>query len=449
MRFLIRCVALFSLLLPLLASSIDDNSTNASDSGIGTGTGIGGAAGGGGGGNSPSRVPRPSDFPNMRLYRAYFVIQRFKNTITSDPNNVTSTWTGFDICRKDKYLGFYCDTPPNLKNTPTVASVDFNGFHLAAPTVSGFVDQLPDLALFHANSNSFSGTVPGLVRLQYFYELDVSNNKLAGNFPNNVLPLTSLAFVDLRFNKYGGTIPPGVFSIKAEALFLNNNNFFGNIPNELGNTPANYLTFANNMFTGPIPKSIGKTSNTLLEVLFLGNRLAGCLPFEIGLLKKATVFDAGTNVLTGPIPLSFGCLKSMEQLNFAQNLLYGEVPDVLCRLGEKGGSLMNLSLSSNYFTSVGYSCGVLIKEGVLDVSKNCIPGFPNQRSPVECRRFFSSKPMYCPLNTYIPCSVNHVGSEIDSMSPEVEAPVVMDGGRDRSRASGYKSYSALNQPPAP
>ncbi|XP_072974286.1 uncharacterized protein At4g06744-like [Typha angustifolia] len=453
-------LALFYLLLPILTSAIDENSTRASDISIGIGIGIGI----GGGGNSPpsgtpgtpcpcptppGQVPQPSDFENIRLYKAYFVIQRFKNTITSDPDCVANTWVGSDICSKKSYVGFYCDRLPSQRSIRTIASVDFNGYHIRAPNVSGFIDQLPDLALFHANSNKFSSTVPDLTGLKYFYELDVSNNNLSGCFPNNVLPLTNLAFLDLRFNKFVGTIPPRVFNIKTEALFLNNNFFSGNIPYELGNTPANYLTFANNMFTGPIPNSIGKTCNTLLEVLFLNNRLSGCLPFEIGLLKKATVFDAGTNLLTGPIPLSYGCLKSMEQLNFAQNLLYGEVPDVLCKLGEKGGSLMNLSLSSNYFTSVGYSCWGLIKRGVLDVRKNCLPGCPNQRSPEECERFFASKRMYCPLNTYIPCSEHYEGSGIDSMSTEVEAPVVVDGGRDRSRASGYKSYSALDQPPAP
>lgn len=51
----------------------------------------------------------------------------------------------------------------------------------------------------------------------------------------------------------------------------------------------------------------------------------GCLPYEIGLLKKATVFDVGNNLLTGPLPCSLACLESIEQLNFAGNYLYGEV----------------------------------------------------------------------------------------------------------------------------
>ncbi|MBS2599904.1 hypothetical protein KFY57_27745, partial [Salmonella enterica subsp. enterica serovar Typhimurium] len=74
-----------------------------------------------------------------------------------------------------------------------------------------------------------------------------------------------------------------------------------------GNTPANYITLAGNKFTGPIPSTIGRAWRTLTEVLFLKNRLTGCLPFEIGYLVKATVFDANTNILTGTIPHSYGC----------------------------------------------------------------------------------------------------------------------------------------------
>ena len=76
----------------------------------------------------------------------------------------------------------------------------------------------------------------------------------------------------------------------------------------------------------------------------MNNKLSGCLPYAIGLLKEATVFDAGFNRISGPIPLSFACLKKIEQLNLAGNLLYGGVPDLVCRLA-KFGNLANLSLS--------------------------------------------------------------------------------------------------------
>ncbi|KAM3298661.1 hypothetical protein ACQJBY_040249 [Aegilops geniculata] len=359
---------------------------------------------------SPPPEPTPWDFENEKLKRLYPVIQAFKRTITSDPLNVTATWVGTNICDSAKggsaYKGFYCDTPPDDANkTLTVASIDFNGFHLCAPTLAGFIDAFPDLALFHANSNNFSGVLPELTSLRYFYELDLSNNAFSGAFPAAVPPLGRLAFLDLRFNGFAGEVPPSVFGISVEALFLNNNAFTGVIPEStFGTSRAQYIVVANNRFTGPIPRTIFNASGTLSEILFLNNDLSGCLPYEIGLVEGLTVFDAGGNEIRGPIPLSFGCLADVEELNLARNQLYGHVPDVLCLLA-KTGKLTNLSLSDNYFHSVGYHCMELVRSRVLDVRRNCILGFPGQRPHIECAMFYADPTKHCPFIPHIPCDL--------------------------------------------
>ncbi|OEL32738.1 Uncharacterized protein BAE44_0006245 [Dichanthelium oligosanthes] len=353
-------------------------------------------------------APAPWQFLNQKLAALWPVIQRFKNTITCDPKGVTATWEGTDLCSSynngTQYKGFYCDFPPNAPTTLTVASIDFNGFGLCAPSLAGFVDQFPDLALFHANSNNFSGDVPDLTHLPFFYELDLSNNNFSGSFPDTVVPLGGLLFLDLRYNRYAGAVPPPVFALTVEALFLNNNHFDGRIPDSFGSTGAKYLVVANNEFTGPIPRSIYNTSATLSEVLFLNNRLSGCLPYEIGLVEGLAVFDAGGNEITGPIPLSFGCLRDVEELNLAGNELYGQVPDVLCLLA-KNGKLQNLSLSDNFFHSVGHQCMELVRSRVLDVRRNCILGFPNQRPPMECAAFYADPSKHCPFIPHIPCDL--------------------------------------------
>ncbi|KAE9613621.1 hypothetical protein Lal_00016382 [Lupinus albus] len=327
-------------------------------------------------------VPDILTFIDKRLALVFPIIQNFKKTITSDPFGVTTTWVGPNICN---YTGFYCDNPPDNLTATTIASIDFNGFQLSAPTLDGFVDQLLDLALFHANTNNFYGTVsPKIAGLKYLYELDLSNNLFSGVVPMSILNIPTLSFLDIRYNFFTGTLPPHIFMKTLDALFLNNNNFMLTLPNNLGNTLTVYLTLANNKFTGPIPPSIGKASSTLREVLLLNNLLTGCLPYEIGFLKKTILFDSGNNLLTGPLPYSFGCLEKVEQLNLARNLLYGEVPELVCALG----NLVNLSLSFNYFTRVGPLCKKLIKIGVLDVRQNCIFGLPDQRSVKECRTFF-------------------------------------------------------------
>ncbi|KAK6151198.1 hypothetical protein DH2020_016130 [Rehmannia glutinosa] len=326
------------------------------------------------------------------------------------PNRrVTKTWKG-QICKDSStYKGFICDTTKS-DNKIRVALVNFNGFNLDGKPLAlkNFLDGLKDLIVFHANSNNFTGDVPSEIsKIPSLYELDLSNNELIGDFPKSVLTATNLTFLDLRFNKLTGKLPPQVFTLDLDVLYLDNNQFVGNIPENLGKTPVLYLTLANNKFTGPIPKSIGQTSNTLLEALLLNNQLSGCLPYELGFLKKATVFDASVNHLTGPIPHSFGCLQSMQFLNISCNQFYGTVPEPLCKLR----NLVSLSLKSNYFTQVGPECRKLIANKKLDVTMNCILDLPSQRSAAECEAFFL-KQQSCPDPTsfnIIPCKIDYSG----------------------------------------
>lgn len=370
----------------------------------------------GGGGDTPSDAPPPDDgqncppppppvspltFESKRIELVYPVIQRLKAKITCDPHGITNTWFGPDIC--NKYLGFRCATVPDY-GVKALAGVQFNGYNFGGPdlTLDGFIDELPDLSIFHCNSNNFTGSIPKKIStIRYLFELDLSNNKLQGQFPYEVLGATNLTFLDLRFNSLSGTVPPQVFTLDLDVLFINNNNFVQRLPDNLGELPALYLTLANNKLTGPIPSSIGKASKTLAEVLFLNNQLTGCLPCEIGLLNKATVFDVSRNLLTGPIPLSFACLASMEILNLANNQFFGFIPDPICQLPK----LESFDLSYNYFTGVGPECWKLIQRKVLNVNMNCIPGLPNQKSKAECDAFFC-KPRSCSNQkslTWVPC----------------------------------------------
>ncbi|XP_051150780.1 uncharacterized protein At4g06744-like [Andrographis paniculata] len=338
-------------------------------------------------------------FDDLRLALVYPVIQKFKKLITSDPFNVTTTWVGADVC---KYKGFYCESPPDNRSAIAVASIDFNGFQLSSPTLVGFLDLLPDLAIFHANSNNFAGVIPpGIVGLEYLYEVDISNNRFSGPFPGSILAMDSLSFLDIRYNFFSGSIPPELFARDLDALFLNNNDFMTTLPENIGATRVRYLTLANNKFYGQIPRRIVESLTGLSEILLFNNSLSGCLPYELGLLEDAVVIDAGNNDLTGPLPFSLGCLDKLEILNFAGNSLYGEVPEILCELDK----LANVSLSENYLTQVGESCLELINTGVLDVRKNCIPGQPLQRPVSECALFFA-RPRNCPYSdTYskVPC----------------------------------------------
>ncbi|EXB56502.1 Uncharacterized protein L484_008883 [Morus notabilis] len=358
--------------------------------------------------------------PLANRARILFITQELKRNITYDPFNYTGTWVGNNYCL---FKGYYCDTVPDL-NITGLASIDFNGARFGGRFLNfyRYSRNLPDIALFHANSNNFSGVINrNINQLRYLYELDLSNNRFLGAFPFYVLGATNLTFVDLRFNRYAGGVPTQLFNIDTDVLFINNNGFANTIPTNFGNTPASYLTLANNNFSGTIPTSIGRAWNTLKEVVFLNNRLTGCLPYEIGFLGQATVFDVGGNLLTGPIPQSFGCLRNLQYLNLAHNQLYGLIPESLCRLP----NAYNFTLSYNFFTQVGVQCRRLIRAGTLNVRRNCILGLPDQKSTAECGRFFS-RARTCPReNTFsiVTCNISATASLVDARKlEEIAAP---------------------------
>ncbi|GAB2228340.1 hypothetical protein Droror1_Dr00010175 [Drosera rotundifolia] len=351
---------------------------------------------------SPPLKTNPQfNFTDQRLAVVFPVIQRFKRSITLDPFNVTGTWVGSDICN---YTGFYCSNPPDNVSAITVASIDFNGYRLSAPSLDGFIDQFPDLAVFHANSNFFSGIIsPNITKLRYLYELDISNNIFTGPFPSSVVGANGLIFLDVRYNLFSGSVPPAIYIQNLYVLFLNDNSFMSTLPATLGSTQILYLTLEDNNFTGPIPSNIDKVFSNLTEVLLQNNKFNSCIPYQLGLLKQVTLLDISKNLLTGSLPFSLGCLQNAQVLDFSDNMLYGLVPDPVCRLP----NLVNLTLSNNYFTLVGKDCWPLIKSGVLDVTNNCILGLPLQRPIIECL-FFFAVPRFCPHiepHDIIPCKL--------------------------------------------
>ncbi|XP_031476891.1 leucine-rich repeat extensin-like protein 4 [Nymphaea colorata] len=328
-------------------------------------------------------------FLNPRLLNAYIALQVWKLSIHSDPNNVTGTWVGYDVCR---YTGVFCAKALDDNSTTVVAGIDLNHFDICGylPEKLGL---LSDLALFHINSNRFYGFVPiSFTNLRLLYELDLSNNRFYGYFPSVVLCLPSLKFLDIRFNAFEGRIPPALFEMNLDVLFINDNNFVSTIPENFGNSTVSVVVFANNNIRGCLPKSIGRMGSTLSELLLLNNSLTSCIPEEIGNLTELVVLDIGYNEFVGPLPDSLGALNKLEQLNVAHNKLSGEIPATICHLP----ALQNFTYSYNFFVREPPACLNLPKQAALIVSdaQNCILDRPEQRPKEECLSFLR-QPVDC------------------------------------------------------
>lgn len=195
----------------------------------------------------PPPPPPPPQFSSPLIEKVYPVIKKFQNLVEHDPKKILKTWVGTDICAEDKYIGLECAKFPGT-NDLALASIQFNQFNLGGKQLrlDNFLNKLEEVTIFHANSNNFVGSVPEVSNLKYLFELDLSNNKLSGEFPSSVLKATNLTFLDLRFNSFSGCVPPQVFNLNLDVLFINHNNLVQRLPENLGSITALYLTFANN-----------------------------------------------------------------------------------------------------------------------------------------------------------------------------------------------------------
>ncbi|XP_074576441.1 leucine-rich repeat extensin-like protein 6 [Curcuma longa] len=328
-----------------------------------------------------------SQFLNFRLAKAFTAMQALKRAITSDPNGLTSNWSGPNVCN---YTGVFCAAAPDEDPhhaALTVAGVDLNHGDLEG-TLPDEIGLLSDLALFHLNSNRFHGALPlSLGSLRRLFELDLSNNRFDGGFPMVVLDLPSLRFLDLRFNRFCGDVPSCLFDRKLDALFLNNNHFTFSIPDNIGHSPASVIVLANNQISGCLPAGLGDMGDTLRELVILNAGIRACVPPEIGRLRRLRVLDLSYNHLIGPLPATIGAMAELEQLDVAHNKLSGAIPSGICDLPR----LKNFTYAYNFFTGEPPHC---LRIRSHDDRKNCIPFRRDQRPLVECATFLS-KPRFC------------------------------------------------------
>ncbi|TYJ38682.1 hypothetical protein E1A91_A04G008800v1 [Gossypium mustelinum] len=214
--------------------------------------------------------------------------------------------------------------------------------------------------VFLISNNSFNGEVSSLIcNVISLQILDLSHNNLSGIIPQCFGNLSnSLEFLNLKKNKFYGTIPPTF----AKGCYLSNLNLNGNLlegpltPSILNCQGLEVLDLGNNKINDTFPHWLGSLPQ--LQVLVLkSNHMHGSLcvnsskssPF----FSKIQIFDLSSNYFSGPLPVryinSFKAIINREKIG-----------STVSYMGVYGGR------DSSFYT---YSIGIVMKGQYMELVK--------------------------------------------------------------------------------
>ncbi|KAF7848346.1 hypothetical protein BT93_L2080 [Corymbia citriodora subsp. variegata] len=165
------------------------------------------------------------------------------------------------------------------------------------------------LQVLDVNNNSLSGTLPNWVGdIEFLEMLMLSRNFLRGPLPLSFCNLNYLKLLDLSGNNLGPNIPPCANVTVMRFLHLTNDTLAGHFPEFLSRASLIVtLDLRHNALSGNVPSWISSLWN--LKVLLLqGNSFEGSIPLDLCLLKNMSILDLSNNNLSGQIPF---CLKDL------------------------------------------------------------------------------------------------------------------------------------------
>jgi Leucine-rich repeat (LRR) protein len=216
------------------------------------------------------------------------------------------------------------------------------------------------LEFLDLKSNLLQGSLPiPSGRTQFFY---ISNNLLTGNIPELFCNLSSLKFLNLANNNLTGSLPRCLdnFAVYLSVLDLRRNKFQGSIPESWIRGSLRVINLSQNKFQGQLPRLLAKCS--MLKVLDLSdNQFIDRFPFWVGHLPNLEVLILRSNKFNGPmgIPQTYFKFPNMRILDISYNNFIGNLPFELlenweAKKFEKVHSLTYVHENSDFEIEEGY-----------------------------------------------------------------------------------------------
>mmetsp|Transcript_2511 Transcript_2511/g.3695 ORF Transcript_2511/g.3695 Transcript_2511/m.3695 type:complete len:670 (-) Transcript_2511:69-2078(-) len=252
---------------------------------------------------------------------------------------------------------------------------------------------IPSTSLFEAGQSQIGQLT---TEEQVLVQLDLEENGLSGNLPDEIGSLSDCTVLSVYGNDIAGTLPSSLGQMVAlNKLWLEDNEFSGSLPSEIGYLRnVDDLSFYENQIEGTLPTELGQL--TRLERLWANNmRITGRLPTEFGMLSKLENLYLDVNFLSGSIPRELGLATNLRDLRLFRNSLGGTLPINLFSLtkleilyldtnkfkgeipNEIGGllSIKDLQLFTNDLTgSVPFAISLLQNLQILRLNANDLTG---------------------------------------------------------------------------
>lgn len=229
------------------------------------------------------------------------------------------------------------------------------------------------LETLYLMNNSFKGTLELPTFKHGLLDLQISNNKIGGQLQENIgkiFPI--LYYVNLSKNSFEGILPSSIGEMQTiRTMDLSNNNFSGELGSHLISnlTSLRLLRLSHNCFHGLVPLL---SNLTRLNWLYLNNNsFSGVI--EDGVSNNSSLFslDISNNMVSGRIPIWIGRFTKLSVLSLSKNQLQGEIPNELCNLI----SLGYLDLSENNLSGFLPHCFNNVKYmKFLYLQKNALQG---------------------------------------------------------------------------
>ncbi|KAH0919314.1 hypothetical protein HID58_026974 [Brassica napus] len=280
---------------------------------------------------------------------------------------------------------------------------DLTNLELLDLSENRFNNSIP-LGDLHALRNLKALDLHGICELKILEELNLSQNKLVGQFPLCLLSFNGLRVLDLSSNQLNEKLPSAIRNLESlEYMSLSNNSFKGsfslgllanlsklrvfrldskgnslqnefegNLPSSLGNMRSiEYLDLSHNSFHGKLPRALLEGCYSLVILKLSYNKLSGEIFQESVNFTGVNVLFLDNNHFTGRIGHGLRRLINLLLLDISNNNLTGVIPSWISELP----TLFSLLLSNNSLEGkIPMSLVSISSIRLLDLSANSLSG---------------------------------------------------------------------------